>query len=94
MRGGHFWQFVRLYLGLGAFWCLMTNLLPALTGGTSPVTVAAGANAGGGKLLAVALGIGHQILFWPSEVYQRVILPRGAGVKLRQRIRLFRWHAS
>ena len=75
MRNLDLSKYLRLYLGLGAFWCLMTNLIAALTGATSPVMAAAGASAGGAKVVAVALGIGRQILLWPLEVYERVIRP-------------------
>ena len=68
-------KFVRLYLSLGALWCLMTNLMAGLTGATSPVMAAAGASAGLGRAWAVAVGIVRQILLWPLELWERMIQP-------------------
>ena len=75
MRGVDLSKFVRLYLALGVLWCLMTNLMAGLTGAISPVMAAAGASAGGAKVVAVALGIGRQVLLWPLEVWERVLHP-------------------
>jgi hypothetical protein len=68
-------RFVRVYLGLGAAWCLMTNLIAMMTGATTPVMAAAGPHAGVAKLIAIAVAVFRQVLLWPLEIYERVIRP-------------------
>ena len=75
MRNVNLGKWLRTYLLLGVLWCLMTNLIAAMSGAVSPVAAASGAAAGSAKVVAVTVAIARQIVIWPFEVYERVIRP-------------------
>jgi hypothetical protein len=68
-------RFVRVYLGLGVMWCLMTNLIAMGSGAVTPVVAAAGPHHGVAKLVAIVVEVFRVVLLWPLEVYERVIRP-------------------
>ena len=73
-RGGGFGRWIRIYVGLGVIWCLVTNLIATLTG-TASAFLPAGTLAGGDKLIAVVKIAARQVLLWPMDIYEKVLRP-------------------
>lgn len=67
-------QWIRIYLGIGVIWCLLTNLITTFTRAPSaflPVTTASGFD----KVLVAVQIAGGQVLLWPLQIYQQAIRP-------------------
>jgi len=74
MRSDDFSRWIRVYLGLGVIWCLLTNLINTFTGAASAF-LAATAYTGSARWIEVLKIIARQVLLWPLDIYERVVRP-------------------
>ena len=66
---------IRNYVVFGVLWCLIVNVHTAVTGATSPLIAASGPSTGMAKAMDVAQVLGHQVVVWPVEVWEKIVRP-------------------
>lgn len=72
MRDGFLSKAIRIYLVIGGAWCLLINVGAAISGAPSAFEVVTGGASAADKIITVLLTLGHQILLWPMDVYDKM----------------------
>lgn len=73
MRDSGLGKLVVMYVAIGFLWAFLINVGAAVSGAPSAFVVVTGSASIPTKALAVLGIIGHQVLLWPVELYDRVL---------------------
>ena len=73
MRGGFLPKAIVTYVAIGFLWSFLINVGAAVTGAPSAFVAVTGSGSIATKAQAALQIIGHQVLLWPAELYERVV---------------------